>query len=82
LAFRFGSALVFQLLEHLAVPLEILSIVGVFPDVVSLQESIELIAGLKSQKPPGLEGSKRPGAIAFDPESFQRLTRRVWTLVV
>ena len=48
LAFRFGSALVFHFLKRLAVPLEILNIVGVFPDVVGLQESIELVAGLKT----------------------------------
>src|ERR1019366_5556249 len=79
-AFRFGSPLIFQALQRLAVPVEILNIVGMFPHVVSLQKSIEFIAGLKTQKPPGLEGGKRPGTIAFDGESFQRLARRVGTL--
>jgi hypothetical protein len=53
------------LLKGLAVPLEILDIVGVFQDVVGLQESIQLISGLKTQKPPGFEGRKRPGNCAL-----------------
>src|ERR1035438_1468378 len=60
-----------------SVALQVFDAVGVVPDIMLLEEPVELFAGLQAKQEAGLQGRERAASVPVNGESFQGFARRI-----